>query len=372
MRHASLAVLSLFVLSACGQENDVSSASDAEAVAPIAVAAADQLTDLNGPVTGIDFWTHPNVAFSSVMIIAGENGVASYNIEDGNEVSAIPGVSAQGAAVSYIGYGPRAKGLLAYFDRDASAFSIFEIDNVTRNFKPVTGDIAIRGSVRGFCFGRGVDAEGPTLAVLQKGELTQYSFSIENATLTASASAKETAPDDVVSCAIDGVDGSIFVARENGTVHRLGTDGPGELFAKGDINAVGDIAVLSATNIAEDGVVSFSGQVIVLDKTNAMIHAFDRADGSLIGKGTIGDAFEIDAVAASNVMGAVSANLGAIYRNGAIALSLADEANVVRLIPANGLINALNLPDGEALSPRGIIAEPEDSDLLIRTTIQPE
>ena len=103
-----------------------------------------------------------------------------------------------------------------------------------------------------------------------------------------------------------------------------------------------------------------------------MIHAFDRADGSLIGKGTIGDAFEIDAVAASNVMGAVSANLGAIYRNGAIALSLADEANVVRLIPANGLINALNLPDGEALSPRGIIAEPEDSDVLIRTTIQPE
>ena len=371
MRLVALTVSSLFVLSACGQENDAPTTSETKDVAPIAVAATDQLTELTGSVTGIDFWTHPNVAFSSTMIIAGENGVASYNIEDGSEVSAIPGVNAQGAAVSYIGFGPRARGLLAYYDRDASAFSIFEIDNITRNFKPVTGDIAIRGNVRGFCFGRGVDAEGPTLAVLQKGELTQYQFSIENATLTASASAKETAPDDVVSCAIDGVDGSIFVARENGAVHRLGGDGPGELFAKGDIDTVGDIAVLSATTIAEDGV-SFSGQVIVLDKTDATIHAFDRADGTLIGKVTIGETFDIGAVTASNVMGAVSANLGAVYRNGAIALSLVEDGNAVRLIPANGLVNALDLPAGEALSPRGIIVAPEESDLLIRTTIQPE
>lgn len=371
MRLAALAVSGLFVLSACGQENDAPATLEAEVVAPIAVAAADQLTEINGPVTGIGFWTHPNVAFSSLLIIAGENGVTSYNIEDGSEVSTIPSVSAVGAAVSYIGNGPRARGLLAYYDRDASAFSIFEIDNITRNFKPVTGDIAIRGNVRGFCFGRGVDADGPTLAVLQKGELTQYEFSLDNATLTASASAKETAPDDVVSCAIDGVDGSIFVARENGAVHRLGTDGPGELFAKSTIDAVGDIAVLSATNVAEDGF-SYSGQVVVLDKTNATMHAFDRADGSLLGKITIGEAFEIEAVTGANVMGAVSANLGALYRNGAIALSLSDGDSAVRLIPANGLINALGLPDGDALSPRGIIAEPEESDLLIRTTIQPE
>ncbi len=373
MRHAILAVSGLLALSACGQESDTPPANDEAIVAPVvvAVAAADQLTGFSADVTGIDFWTHPNVAFNSLMVVATEDGINSYNMEDGSEVSAIPGVSAKGAAISYIGFGPRARGLLAYFDTTANAFSIFEIDNVTRNFKPVTGDIAVRGSVRGFCFGRGMDQEGPTLAILQRGEITQYQFRLDNATLTASANVKETAPDDVVSCAIDGVDGTIFVARENGALHRIGGDGPGALFAKSMIDAVGDISVMSATNLGEDGI-TFSGQILMLDKSNAEIHAIDRADGSHLGKITIGEAFEIDAVEASNVMGAISANLGALYRNGAIALSLADAESAIRVIPANGLFNALDLPDGEVLNPRGIIAEPEDDTLLIRTNIQPE
>ena len=372
MRITTLAVICLFGLAACGQEGDAPPKDETIDVAPTTVAAADQLNNTNGSVTGIDFWSHPNVAFNSLMIIAGENGITSYNIEDGSEVSTIPGVSARGAAVSYLGFGPRARGLLAFFDTEENAISIFEIDNVTRNFKPVTGNIAIRGTVRGLCFGRGLNTEGPTLAILQKGSLTRYEFRIDNATLTASATAKETAPDDVVSCAIDNVDGSVFVdTRENGAIHRIGTEGPGALFATGDFDNVGDIAVLSATKIDENGV-AFSGQVVVLDKTNAMMHAFDRADGHLLGKITIGDAFEIEAVTTSNVMGAVSANLGSIYRNGAIALSLGDEDGTVRLIPANGLINALALPDGDALNPRGLIMEEEESSLIIPTATQPE
>ncbi|MEM9618853.1 MAG: hypothetical protein AAF936_12920 [Pseudomonadota bacterium] len=373
MRLAALTCSALLLLAACGQDTDTSSLGEASPIEPIAVAAADQLTGLGAPATGIAFWTHPNVAFNSLMIIAGADGVASFNIEDGNEVSRIPGVNAEGAAISYIGFGPLARGLLAYFDADAGAMKIHEIDNAVRSFKPVTGDIPIRGAVRGFCFGRAADAEGPTLVVLKRGELTRYAFRLENATLTAKASVSETAPDDIISCAIDSEDGAVFIARENGAVHRIGADGQGALFAKADAEQPGHLAVL-LSEVMTDETSSVSGQVILLDKSNGAIHSFNRDDGAPLGAVSIGEAFEIEAVNSADVMGVASANLGALYRNGAIALGLtgADGAGAIRLIPANGLINALGITDGTPLSPRGAIPESDDDGLLIRTNVRPE
>ncbi|MEO1241840.1 MAG: hypothetical protein AAFX54_08025 [Pseudomonadota bacterium] len=373
MRFVALACSALLLLAACGQNTDTPPSSDAVPVQPIAVAAADQLTGLDAPATGIAFWTHPNVAFNSLMIVAGENGVASFNIEDGNEVSRIPGFNADGAAIGYIGFGPQARGLLAYFDANAGAMKIHEIDNAARSFKPVTGDIPIRGAVRGFCFGRAVDAEGPTLVVLQKGELTRYAFRLENATLTAKASVSETAPDDIISCAIDGEDGAVFIARENGAVHRIGADGHGALFASAAAEQPGDLAVL-LSEVTTNETSSVNGQVILLDKSNGAMHAFNRDDGAPLGAVTVGEAFEIEAVNSADVMGVAGANLGALYRNGAIALGLTGDAGagVIRLIPANGLINALGTADGTPLSPRGSMPQSDDDGLLIRTNIQPE
>lgn len=373
MRLATLACSVLLLLTACGQNTNTPSERNAIPVEPIAVAAADQLTGLGAPATGIAFWTHPNVAFNSLMIIASPDGVASFNIEDGNEVSRIPGVNADGAAIGYIGVGPQARGLLAYFDADAGAMKIHEIDNAVRSFKPVTGDIPIRGAVRGFCFGRAADAEGPTLVVLQKGELTRYAFRLENATLTAKASVSETAPDDIVSCAIDGEDGAIFIARENGAVHRIGADGQGALFANAAAEQPGDLAVL-LSEVTTDETSSVNGQVILLDKSNGAMHAFNRGDGAPLGAVTIGEAFEIDAVNSADVMGVAGANLGALYRNGAIALGLTsdDGAGAIRLIPVNGLSNALEIVEGTPLSPRGSAPASKEDGLLIRTSIQPE
>lgn len=366
MRLAALACSCLFVLAACGQEAEAPPA-NVEAPEPVNVPAADQLTGLAAPATGIAFWTHPNVAFNSLMIIAGAEGVASYNIEDGGEVSTLPGVNAQGAAVSYLGYGPRARGLFATYDADASALKIHEIDNITRAFKPVDGDIPVRGALRGFCFGRAADAEAPTLVVLQRGELTRYIFRLENATLTASAGVTETAPNDIVSCAIDGEDGAVFVARENGAIHRIPASGEGALFASAATGAPGDLTVLLETQTSEDGASSVNGQVALLDRASGVIHAFDRRNGEAIGAVRISESFEIPAANAADAMGAISANLGALYRNGALALGLTDEdgAGAVRLIPVNGVLNALALSEGTPPSPRGAAPEVEENGLSI-------
>lgn len=373
MRLTALACSCLVLLAACGQETQSPPAS-VEAPEPAAVPAADQLAGLAAPATGIAFWTHPNVAFNSLIIIAGTEGVASYNIEDASEVSTLPGVNAQGAAVSYLGYGPRARGLFATFDADAGALKIHEIDNVTRAFKPVDGDIPVRGAVRGFCFGRAAGAEAPTLAVLQRGELTRYTFHLENATLTASAGVTETAPNDIVSCAVDGEDGAVFVARENGAIHRIPADGDGALFASASTETPGDLAVLLEMQTAEDETLFVNGQVALLDRASGVIHVFDRTSSAPLGAVRISESFEISAVDTADAMGAISANLGALYRNGALALGLTDEdsAGAVRLIPVNGVLNALDLDEGTPIHPRGAAPETQDNGLLISLPSQPE
>ncbi|MHA7871687.1 MAG: hypothetical protein ACX939_04990, partial [Hyphococcus sp.] len=196
MRCAALSFLSLIMLAACDSAEAPSTAPATNAGLPasVVVAASDEITDLSGAPKGVAFWTHPNVAFNSLAIVASGRNVVSYNIEDGAEVSRLPDLDAHGAAVSYIGFGPQARGLFATFDREANAVKLFAIDNATRAFQPIDGEIAVRGAVRNLCFGRAQGAETPTLVILQKGKLTRYALRIENSMLVAKGEVAQTAP----------------------------------------------------------------------------------------------------------------------------------------------------------------------------------
>jgi myo-inositol-hexaphosphate 3-phosphohydrolase len=380
MRIAVIVLLSLTLISGCGRQ---SADAPENSAAPIILAeapASDALSGLSAPPTGIAFWTHPNVAFNGLVIVASEDGVASYNIEDGNEVSRIPGVNAQGAAVSYLGVGSQARGLLAYFDLGASAFKIHTIDNASRAFQPVEGDIPIRGALRGFCFGRAADAQSPELVVLQKGEMTRYTFSVEDNSLTATADITQAAPADVVSCAVDNNDGSVFVARENGAIHRIDSEEAGALFARADIAEVGDVAILLSQNTQAD-LPSVSGKIVLLDKSTGDLHVFNREGGQAIGVLTVTTSGDDEgsplAVGPAKAMGATGANLGGLYRNGAMALGVtpddrsdnsADQgvqSAAIHLVPVNEMMNMLDLPNTEPVNPRGVSAPVEDDGLLI-------
>lgn len=372
MRLAAALILLAF-LAACERKSAEQPAP--APVEPVAVAASDELPDLSAPATGIAFWTHPNVAFNGLMIVASADGAVGYNIEDGAEVSRVPGVKAQGAAVSYLGRGAKARGLLAIFDQDASVFRVYTIDNAARAFQEISGGIPIRGGVRGFCFGRAQNADGPSLYVVQKGSVTRYAFRVEDNLVKAKASLPVSVPADIETCAVDGIDGSVFLSRHGGDIYRMTADGDRERFAAAGVEGAGDLAVLVSQGKADDG--SLQGDVVLLDRATGTLHVFDRESGDQIGAATISATDEIEAVSAASVMGASSANLGALYRDGAIALGIEakdrDAKPSIRLIPVNGLKNALDLPEGAPVDPRGEPAPQEDKNLLIKTNIlQPQ
>jgi len=364
----SLAAAALLALAACEQQ--APQAPPPEPAPPVGVAASDELAGLAAPATGIAFWMHPNVAFNSLMIVAGADGLASYNIEDGAEVSRAPGVNFEGAAVSYLGFGPQAAGVVAAFNPGDSAFAFYGIDNVSRSFLPLEATVDIRGAVRGFCFGRGDGVSAPTLFVVQRGKISIFNFDAADEGLAPAGSATIETPDDLAACAVDA-DGVLLAATQTGRLYRLDGDGGfASPFASTAVADTGGLAVISS-DAPEGAKPAAYGQIAVMDKATGALHFLDRADGHALGAVTIAETDEIDGVPAAVAMGATGANLGGLYRNGLIALSVDGEAPSVRIIPINGVHNALTLTAGVPINPRGAIAPVEDDDLLIKINHKP-
>jgi hypothetical protein len=354
----------LLALTACGREAD---APTPEPIAPVGVAASDE-TSLAAPANGLAFWMHPNVAFNSLLIAASADGLAAFNIEDGAAVSSVPGVNVSDVAVSYLGFGPTATGVVAAFQPDEGGFAFYRIDNGARNFAPLAGAPEIRGAVRGFCFGRGNGVETPSLYVVQRGKILVFNFEAQDNGFAPADAITLDAPDDLATCAIDS-DGVLLTVNTDGAIFRLaGEDSFKAPFAVAPIGEVGGLAVIAATmpegDTPEDEQPAAYGQIALLDKSTGVVHLFDRTDGHALGAVTIAATDEIDGVAAAAAMGATGANLGGLYRNGQIALSV-EGAAAVRFIPLNGVANALTFPVGAPVYPRGVVAPVEDDGLLI-------
>lgn len=369
-RAAALAFLLFFA--ACERAEETPAATPVE---PVDVAVSDELP-IEQPATGIAFWTHPNIVFNGLMIVASPDGLVSYNIEDGNEVSRVPNVNAQGVRVSYLGFGPLAAGVVATYDEDESVFRFYGVDNASRVFLPLEGGPAVRGEVRDFCLGRALTSANPTLFVVQRGAATVYNLSLDDMGdaapgLAIANPAVIDAPDDIARCAVDA-DGVLLLASENGAVYRLdGKNGFDAPFARSAAASVGGLAVIPAAGASAQ---SASGWIALLDETSGIIHLFDRMAGSLIGAVRIApptdiapadDSEDAETPSPASAIGASGANLGGLYRNGAIALGLVAGEPVVRLIPLTGVRNALALPESAPVDLRGTAPAAEDDDRLI-------
>lgn len=377
---APFAFVAFALLAACERE-------PAEAPAPAApvpaanVTVSDELPGLTASATGIAFWEHPTLPFSSLLIVANQDGVASYNIEDGNEVSKIPGINARGASVSYLGRGPQAAGVLAIYDADESAFKFYGVGNASRSFLPIEGGPVIRGNVRGFCFGRASDSAAPTLFVVQKAELLIFNFEQADSGLALAGETTLPTPDDMAACAVD-IDGVVLGLSESGAIYRVDGDGSFKKpFARAPLSNAGNAVIFAfeqdETSNDSDSEETVSGQIALLDKDSGALHIFDRADGRALGVVTIVATDEIEGVTAASAMGATGGNLGSLYRSGAIAFGVdgaADGENgaVIRLAPVSGVLNALSLQQGDVISPRGAAPEEEDNNLIIDIEFNPQ
>ncbi|MEZ5894255.1 MAG: hypothetical protein R3C58_14065 [Parvularculaceae bacterium] len=212
MRLFALAFCAVALVAACGKkESKPAEPPAAAAEAPV----SDELPGLAAPATGIAFWDHPALPFNGMMLVAGEKGVAAYNMEDGNPAGVIDGFNAKGVAVSYFGVGAQAAGFVAFLDADANTFRFYGIDNASRAFLPLKGDIAIRGAVRDFCLGRAEGAPAPALFAVEKGAARVFNLLPAQGGLSVASEKTLDAPDDAVSCAV-ARDGTLLVAGANG------------------------------------------------------------------------------------------------------------------------------------------------------------
>ncbi len=363
MRLAALASISaLALLAACDRAADETTPEAAQAPAQTEAPAAtarveavisDELPGISAAATGLAFWEHPSMPFNSLLIVANQDGVVAYNMENGSEVSRVDGFSAEGAAVSYFGLGARAAGIAAFIDAGAGAFRLFGVDNETRAFLPLEGAPAITGEVRDFCFGRSPKGATPTLFIVQETGVQFYNLAADADGVAVSAEGVIDTPGNLMRCAVDQ-EGALTLLADNGAVFRLDSDQAFEApLAKAEIEQPGDIAVVrSMVGEGEDAAVK--EQILVLDVADGALHVFNRDSGRPLGivayKGT--DA--LSGVDRANVLGVSSANLGALYRNGILAFAAqGEEGPIVRITPASSLANALSLEVGEAVSPRG-------------------
>lgn len=311
------------------------------------------------------------MAFNSLMIVANADGLVSYNIEDGNEVSRIAGVSADGVGVSYFGFGPQAIGVAAFYNADYNAFEFHGIDNISRSFTPVEGGPSMRDNVRGFCFGRASANSEPTLFVVQPGKvavfnITAASFELGSPIPVVLDTAEISTPDDITDCAVTP-DGVLLVLAENGDVFRVDGSDFDAALVQSSVNDSGGLAYISVARDEASG--DGNGHIAILDRTDGAIHVFNGADGVPQGVIKVAATQDIEAVDNASVMGATSVNLGGLYRNGVIALGLDTEAPSVRLVPTSGIFNSLSFPGGDPVNLRGAAPAAEDNDALI---INPE
>ncbi|MEM9494632.1 MAG: hypothetical protein AAGA09_01415 [Pseudomonadota bacterium] len=373
----------MLAAAACGRDGaetpDETASDDPEPVCVEAM-ASDTLDTLTAPPTGVGFWVHPTLAFNSLLIVAGADGVVGYNIEDGTEAARFGGAHARGLGVSYIGRGPDARGVLAIYDEDASAVRLIAVDNISRAFTGIDGAIALRGNVRGICFGRAADDETPSLHVIQKGKLTRYDISEAQGTITADQSIGVSIDDSVSACAVDPVDGRVFLAG-NDTIFRLEDDSVSR-FSKapssGDNASAAPMAMLTwrtadgEANGDEGNEGAARGALALFDNEAGVMRLLDRESGRTVGVVAIDGTDQLDGVSSASALGAASANLGGLYRNGALAFATAGDPASLRLAPMSSFFNALSWPLGDAFNPRGDLPETEDDALAINPVFSPQ
>lgn len=371
MRFAALAFLTFMLAAACGRNPADPSADQTPAAEPAAAPVSDELPGLAAPATDIDFWDHPTLSFNGMMIVATANGVYAYNMEDGNPAAQIDGVNAAGVAVSYLGFGREAAGFAAVLDATADAFRFYGIDNSARAFLPLNDGPAAPGDIKGFCLGRALQSDAPALFVVVEGKILVYNLAAGGDGIVVESESAIGTPGDIASCAVD-IDGVLLAGSDTGAVYRIaGDDAFAAPFARAIGAGAGELTVLMAAG--ETGA-PVGGQILFADLSSGTMHLFDRVSGAALGAAKLAATDNLPGVDAAEAFGATAANLGALYRNGVVAYGVAAGADgpVVRLAPVSSVRNALAVPVGEPVSPRGAAPAVEDGILDIPTTFTPE
>ena len=365
MRILALAA-SFVLLAACDRGGESSSGQQtSQEIDAKSVSASDELGGFTAPVTGVEFWMHPSLAFNGLMLVATGDALYSYNIEDGTEIDAVAGISPTDLSVAYNGTGETARGMVALYDNNENQFRFYGIDNIDRSFVLTPSLMVAPNGVDGFCLGRKENGAGLSLHIVGGGKLTTYDLVISDSGVSTEASASLDAPSSLIDCAVDAIDGAVFALRNNGAIFRFanGTGGEAPFALSGANNAV-EIGISLSGLVEGAPTDECCGQIAVLNGADGRIHLFDRDDGHAMGVAEVTASFDVEAVTAAASMGVGYGNFGSTYRDGVLALATKGDAPVIRLAPWSGVISAVGQPLGEPADPRGLAPQEEDKPAL--------
>lgn len=330
------------------------------------VEATDQFGPLAAPVTDIAFWTHPSLTFQGMTLTSSADGIVAFNVEDGVEVARVGGVDATGLEVIYEGGGAAARGFAIALDRRAGAFRFFEIDNASRSLTAAPATGAEKKGATAFC--AGADRDGALRLVALNGARVETSaIEIGEDGVRVEPLSQQRAPNKIAACVVDPLDGAVFLAAESGAIHRMALNG--DIDAKAF--AVSGLAHNSSIGLALHGLVEAGpteeccGEIAVLDAADGSVHIFDRDDGRGLGAARITSSFDLEGVAAATAMGVGYGNFGGIYRDGILALATGGDSPAVRLVPLNGVMDAISAPMGLTAEARNLSVQKEEDDGLV-------
>jgi hypothetical protein len=358
------------VLAACGDRQTrpaQPASSEAAEPAPVGeIEATDQFGPFASPVTGIAFWTHPSLSFQGMVLASSADGLAAFNVEDGAEVARIEGVAANGVNVVYAGGGAEARGFAIALDASTGEFRYYEIDNASRSLSSAPATGATNNRAAAFC--SGADRDGALRLIALNGAMVETSaIEIGEGGVRVELLSQQRAPQGVVACVVDPLDGAVFLAGESGAIYRMALDGniDAKVFAESGLSHISSIGLMLHGLVEAGPTEECCGEIAVLDAADGSVRLIDRDDGQPSGAARIISSFDVEGVATATAMGVGYGNFGGIYRDGILALATDGDSPAVRLAPLNGVMDAISAPMGPTAEPRNLSDQAEEDDGLV-------
>ncbi len=351
---AALAVV--LTMSACEREKNAEPAGPAIEVKE--VAAADGYGGAGARINAVAFWSHPSVNFESLVLAATDAGVDVYSIESGERSGGVALGAVSSISTVYAGTGAAAQGYL--IAARGAGYDFYAIGNATGAMSPTPVESGATGTGK-FCAGR----SGNGLALYEFGgdTLAARAISISATGVSLGDPAPLATIADISACHVDDRSGSIIAIGGDGAIRRLDPktgESFGLAFSAGG-RPSSSALILMTTAEPENAA---GGAIAVLDGESGVVSLFDIRDGHALGAVRIKSTFDLDAVASATSIAAGYANYGGVYRDGALAVVSAGDGAPIRLVPINGVLDALSLTPGENVDPRAPQAEAADERVI--------
>jgi streptogramin lyase len=357
---AALAALAL--LAACdGKPDELIPAPEVAAPSVVEVAAADSYGEPGATVADVAFWSHPSIAFESLLLAATAGQVTAYRIETGEAAFEVPG-GADDIEIFYAGDGAGAQGYL--LSAGGGAYRLYAISQDGEGASPMT----IAGAFAApsvFCVGGGAE---PVLYEAAGDNLAARSIAIV-------ANGAELGPSrpladipGAIGCAVDPLTDEIITVSGDGAIRRVDVK-TGAVFGLALPLDVAPAAAGLAAGRSETG--EAQGQVALVDAGSGVIRLFDAKDGHALGAVRVKATFDLAAVETASRIAVGSANYGGVYRDGALAVVAGGDGAPIRLVPWNGVMGALSLPVAVAIDPRSPGGPPAEDGVISIEVIEP-